>query len=198
MAEKKEKKQTGEAPRITGKARYEIKYRDEIVPALMKDFGYSTVMQAPRMEKIVVNMGVGNVREDPKQLDSAIGDMVIITGQKPIKTRAKKSISNFKIREDWEIGAKVTLRGRKMYDFLDRFINIAVPRIRDFRGLSVGSFDGRGNYSTGMREQLIFPEIEYDKIDKVRGMDITFVTTARDDKEGHALLKHFGMPFAAS
>ena len=167
------------------------------MPALMKEFEYTSVMQAPRLVKIVLNIGVGNVREDPKQLENAMADLRQISGQQPIKTRARTSISNFKIREGWEIGTKVTLRGRKMYDFLDRLVNIAVPRIRDFRGLSNKSFDGRGNYSIGVREQVIFPEIEYDKIDRTRGMDIVIVTTARTDAEGQALLKQFGMPFAA-
>ena len=179
-------------------ARYAVKYRQEIVPGLMEEFEYSTVMQVPRLEKIVINIGVGNVREEPKQLENAMDDLRAITGQEPVKTRSKKAISNFKIREGWDIGTKVTLRGRKMYDFLDRLINIAVPRIRDFRGLPVKSFDGRGNYTVGVREQVIFPEIEYDKIDRTRGMDVIIVTTARTDAEGQALLRRFGMPFAAA
>jgi large subunit ribosomal protein L5 len=177
------------------KARYEERYRNEIVPQLMKDLGLKTVMAVPRLEKVVINMGVGEVREDAKLMDAALADLTIISGQKPVTTRAKKSISNFKIREGLKIGAKVTLRGKRMYDFLDRFINTAVPRIRDFRGFSPKAFDGRGNYSIGMREQVIFPEIDYDKIDRTRGMDIVIVTTARDDHEGSALLRAFGMPF---
>ena len=182
---------------MADKSRYELLYRNEIVPGMMEEFAYSSVMQVPKLEKIVVNMGVGNVREDAKLLDNAIDELVVITGQKPVKTKAKKSISNFKIRAGWTVGTCVTLRADRMYDFLDRFVNIAVPRIRDFRGFSLKSFDGHGNYSTGVREQVIFPEIEYDKIDRVRGMDICIVTTATDDKEGFALLKRFGMPFAA-
>lgn len=178
------------------KSRYEIKYKEEIVPALMKEFEYTSVMQAPRLEKIVVNMGIGNVREDAKLLDYGMAEIEIITGQRPVRTKAKQSISNFKIREGWTVGTCVTLRGRKMYDFLDRFVNIAVPRIRDFRGLSAKSFDGHGNYSLGVKEQVIFPEIEYDKIDRTRGMDIAIVTSAPTDKECLSLLKHFGFPFA--
>ena len=195
--EKKSKKQDQAPIGPLPTPRYQIRYREEIVPALMKEFEYTSVMQAPRLVKIVLNIGVGNVREDPKQLENAMADLRLISGQQPVKTRARSSISNFKIREGWEIGTKVTLRGRKMYDFLDRLVNIAVPRIRDFRGLSNKSFDGRGNYSIGVREQVIFPEIEYDKIDRTRGMDIVIVTTARTDAEGQALLKQFGMPFAA-
>ncbi len=176
-------------------ARYQEKYKTEVVPKLMSDFGYKTVMQVPKLEKIVLNIGVGEAREEAKALENAMEDLKVITGQKPIITKAKHSISNFKIREGWSIGTKVTLRGKRMYDFLDRFINLAVPRIRDFRGLSVKSFDGRGNYSLGIREQVIFPEIDYDKIDKVRGMDIVIVTTAKSDQEGRALLDGFGMPF---
>ena len=194
--EKKQDKQKQAAPSNGTKARYETRYKEQIVPELMKEFEYSSVMQAPRLEKIVLNMGFSNIKEDPKQLETAMEDMRIISGQQPIKTTAKKAVSNFKIRQGWNIGCKVTLRGRKMYDFLDRFINTAVPRIRDFRGLPLKSFDGRGNYSVGVREQLIFPEIEYDKIDRVRGMDIVIVTTARTDTEGYALLRGFGMPFA--
>jgi len=175
-------------------ARYQELYKEEITPALMKEFGYTTVMQVPKLEKIVVNIGVGEAREEPKSLENAVEDLKTITGEKPIITRAKKSISNFKIREGWSIGTKVTLRGKRMYDFLDRLINTAIPRVRDFRGFSQKHFDGRGNYSIGVREQVIFPEIEYDKIDKVRGMDITIVTTASTDQEGAALLKKFGLP----
>lgn len=182
---------------MADKTRYETLYKEQIVNAMREEFGYASVMQVPKLVKIVVNMGVGGAHEDAKLLENAIGDMVQITGQRPVRNKARMSISNFKIREGWSVGASVTLRGRLMYDFLDRFINIAVPRIRDFRGFSIKSFDGRGNYSLGMKEQVIFPEIEYDKIDKVRGMDITIVTTAVDDKEGYALLKKFGMPFAS-
>jgi len=176
--------------------RYAELYKNEIVPKLMQEFGYTTVMQTPRLVKIVLNMGVGEAREEPKSLENAVADLTTITGQKPVITRARKSISNFKIREGWSIGTKVTLRGAKMYDFLVRMINLAIPRVRDFRGYSSKSFDGRGNYSMGIREQLMFPEIEYDKIDKVRGMNITIATTAKTDQEGLALLKAFGFPFA--
>jgi len=175
--------------------RLQKKYREEIIPALMKRFGYKNVMEVPRLEKIVLNMGVGEAVQDPKELDRAMGDLATITGQKPAYTMAKKSISNFKLRKGMKIGCRVTLRGARMYEFLDRFINLAVPRIRDFRGLSDRSFDGRGNYSVGVREQIIFPEINVDKIDKIRGLDITFVTTAENDEEAYELLKAFGMPF---
>ena len=176
--------------------RYKKMYFEKIRSEMMAEFGYTSVMQVPRLEKIVVNMGVGLAKEDAKLLDSAVADMATITGQKPVVTKAKKSISNFKIREGWNVGAKVTLRDRKMYDFLDRFINIAVPRVRDFRGYSEKHADGHGNYTLGIKEQLIFPEIDYDKVDKVRGMDIIMVTTAKTDQEGIALLRKFGMPFA--
>ncbi len=175
--------------------RFQKKYREEIIPALMKRFGYKNVMEVPRLEKIVLNMGVGEAVQDPKELDRAMGDLATITGQKPAYTMAKRSISNFKLRKGMKIGCRVTLRGARMYEFLDRFINLAVPRIRDFRGLSDRSFDGRGNYSVGVREQIIFPEINVDKIDKIRGLDITFVTTAENDEEAYELLKAFGMPF---
>jgi large subunit ribosomal protein L5 len=174
--------------------RNQLLYREVIVPALLKEFGYTSIMQVPKLEKIVVNIGVGEAREEAKALENAMEDLKVITGQKPIVTKAKKSISNFKIREGWSIGTKVTLRGRRMYDFIDRLINTAIPRIRDFRGFSLNQFDGRGNFSVGMREQVIFPEIEYDKIDKTRGMDITIVTTAKTDQEGAALIRAFGMP----
>ena len=170
-------------------------YREEASPALMKRFSYSNKMQVPRLDKIVLNMGVGDAVDDQKFLDAALADMQTITGQKPLVTRAKKSISNFKLREDMPIGCMVTLRGLRMYEFLDRFISIAVPRIRDFRGLSDKAFDGRGNYSISLREQIVFPEINYDKILKVRGMNITFVTTAKSDEEAYELLASFGMPF---
>ena len=171
-------------------------YKNEAVPALMKKFNYSSVMQVPKLEKIVINMGVSDVRDNSKALESAMRDLEIITGQKVIPTKAKKSIAGFKIREGMEIGCKVTLRATKMYDFAEKLFNVALPRVRDFRGLSPNSFDGRGNYSMGVKEQLIFPEIEYDKIDKIRGMDIIFVTTAKTDEEAKALLELLGMPFS--
>ncbi len=171
-------------------------YKKEVVPELMKKFNYKSVMQAPKLEKIVINMGVSDVRENAKALENAVRDLEIITGQKPVTTRAKKSIAGFKIREGMEIGCKVTLRNQKMYDFFERLVSAALPRVRDFKGLSPNSFDGRGNYSMGVKEQLIFPEIEYDKIDKIRGMDIIFVTTANTDEEAKELLKLLGMPFA--
>ena len=172
------------------------RYNKEVVPALVKKFKYSSVMQAPKLEKIVINMGVNDVRENSKALENAMRDLGIITGQKPIATKAKKSIAGFKIREGQEIGCKVTLRADKMYDFAFKLFNVALPRVRDFKGLSPNSFDGRGNYSMGVKEQLIFPEIEYDKIDKIRGMDIIFVTTAKTDEEAKELLALLGMPFA--
>ncbi len=171
-------------------------YKKEVVPALMKKFNYKSVMQVPKLEKIVINMGVSDVRDNAKALENAMRDLEIITGQKAVSTKAKKSIAGFKIREGMEIGCKVTLRSRKMYDFAERLFNVALPRVRDFRGLSPNSFDGRGNYSMGVKEQLIFPEIEYDKIDKIRGMDIIFVTTAKTDEEAKALLELLGMPFS--
>lgn len=171
-------------------------YSEEIVDAMIKKFGYKNIMEVPKLDKIVVNMGVGEAKENAKILESAARDLEIITGQKPILTKAKKSIANFKIREGMAIGCKVTLRGEKMYDFLDRLINLALPRVRDFRGVNPNAFDGRGNYSLGIREQLIFPEIEYDKVDKVRGMDVIFVTTAKTDEEARELLRLFNMPFA--
>ncbi len=171
-------------------------YKNEIVPAMVKKFGYKNLMEVPKLDKIVVNMGVGEARENAKILESAMKDMEIITGQKPIMTTAKKSIANFKLREGMKIGCKVTLRGDKMYEFADRLINLALPRVRDFRGVNPNSFDGRGNYAMGIKEQLIFPEIEYDKIDATRGMDIIVVTTARTDEEARELLTLFGMPFS--
>jgi len=172
------------------------KYMDEIRPALIKEFNYKNVMQVPKVSKIVVNVGVGRESADnPKVLDFAVTDITAITGQKPLITKAKKSIANFKLREERPIGVTVTLRGPRMYDFLDRLINLALPRVRDFRGVSADAFDGRGNYTLGLREQLIFPEIEYDKIDKLRGLEVTIVTSARTDDEGRALLRLFGMPF---
>ena len=177
-------------------ARLKEMYQKEVIPALMKKFSYKTVMQAPKLDKIVINIGVGDSKENPKALENAINDLSIITGQKPIITKAKKSIAGFKIREGMNLGCKVTLRGDRMYEFLDRLVNIALPRVRDFRGLNVNSFDGRGNYSMGLKEQLIFPEIEYEKVDKLRGMDIIFVTTAKTDEEAKELLAQLGMPFA--
>ncbi|MBQ6860426.1 MAG: 50S ribosomal protein L5 [Clostridia bacterium] len=171
-------------------------YKNEIVPELMKKFNYKSVMQVPKLEKIVVNMGVSDVRDNAKALENAVRDLQIITGQKVITTKAKKSIAGFKIREGMEIGCKVTLRNEKMYDFAEKLFAVALPRVRDFRGLSPNSFDGRGNYSMGVKEQLMFPEIEYDKIDKIRGMDIIFVTTANTDEEAKELLRLLGMPFS--
>lgn len=171
-------------------------YKNEVVPELMKKFNYKSVMQVPKLEKIVINMGVSDVRENAKALENAMRDLTIITGQKVVSTKAKKSIAGFKIREGMEIGCKVTLRNDKMYDFAEKLFAVALPRVRDFRGLSPNSFDGRGNYSMGVKEQLIFPEIEYDKIDKIRGMDIIFVTTANTDEEAKELLKLLGMPFS--
>lgn len=176
--------------------RLQEKYNKEVIPALMEKFGYKNLMEVPKLEKIIVNMGVGEAKDNPKVLESAVADMTKITGQKPVITRAKKSISNFKIRQNMPIGCKVTLRKQIMFEFADKLMNIALPRVRDFRGISDKSFDGRGNYSLGVKEQLIFPEIEYDKIDKVRGMDIIFVTTARTDEEARELLRFLGMPFA--
>jgi len=171
------------------------KYRKEIVPVLMKELELDNIMQVPNMEKVVLNIGMGEALDDTKTLDAASRDIEKITGQKPILTKAKKSIANFKLRDGRLIGVKVTLRGDKMWSLIDRLINIALPRVRDFRGVSPTSFDGRGNYTLGLREQLIFPEIEYDSIDKIRGMEITFVTSAKNDEQGTALLKHLGMPF---
>ncbi len=171
-------------------------YTTEIVDAMTKKFGYTNVMQVPKLDKIVINMGVGEAKENPKVLENAVKDMEIITGQKAVLTTAKKSVANFKIREGMKIGCKTTLRGEKMYDFLDRLVNLALPRVRDFRGVNPNSFDGRGNYALGIKEQIIFPEIEYDKIDKTRGMDVIFVTTAKTDEEARELLTLFNMPFA--
>ena len=171
-------------------------YKNEIMDAMMKKFGYKNKLEVPKLEKIVVNMGVGEAKENAKILDAAIADMEIITGQKAIACKAKKSVANFKLREGMPIGCKTTLRGEKMYEFADRLINLALPRVRDFRGVNPNAFDGRGNYALGIKEQLIFPEIEYDKIDKVRGMDVIFVTTARTDEEARELLTQFNMPFA--
>jgi len=176
-------------------ARLKETYRKEIVPALKKEKEYKNVMSVPKLEKIVLNMGVGRALDNKTALDTAVEEMTRIAGQKPIKTAARNSISNFKLREGNLIGCKVTLRGNQMYEFLDRLMNIALPRVRDFRGVSGKSFDGRGNYSLGIKEQIIFPEIEYDKVDRIAGMDITIVTSANTDEEAKALLKHFGMPF---
>ena len=177
-------------------ARLKDLYYDEIVEAMTKKFGYKNVMQVPKIDKIVVNMGVGEAKENAKILENAMSDMETITGQKAVLTKAKKSVANFKIREGMAIGCKTTLRGEKMYEFLDRLVNLALPRVRDFRGVNPNSFDGRGNYALGIKEQIIFPEIEYDKIDKTRGMDIIFVTTAGTDEEARELLRLFNMPFA--
>ena len=171
-------------------------YKDEIVDAMIKKFGYKNIMEVPKLDKIVINMGVGEAKENAKVLDSAVKDLETITGQKVVLTRAKNSVANFKIREGMPIGCKTTLRGEKMYDLMDRLVNLALPRVRDFRGVSADSFDGRGNYALGVKEQLIFPEIEYDKVEKVRGMDVIVVTTAKTDEEARELLRLFGMPFA--
>ena len=177
-------------------SRLKEQYQSEIVEALTKKFGYKNVMEVPKLDKIVINMGVGEAKENAKALETAIKDMEIIAGQKVVVTRAKKSVANFKIREGMPIGCKVTLSGDRMYEFADRLINLALPRVRDFRGVNPNAFDGRGNYALGIKEQLIFPEIEYDKVDKVRGMDIIFVTTAKTDEEARELLAQFNMPFA--
>ena len=177
-------------------ARLKDLYNSEIKDAMVKKFGYKNVNEIPKLDKIVINMGVGEAKENSKVLDSAVRDLEIITGQHAVTTKAKKSVANFKIREGQAIGCKVTLRGEKMYDFLDRLVNLALPRVRDFRGINPDSFDGRGNYALGIREQLIFPEIEYDKVDKTRGMDIIFTTTAKTDEEARELLRLFNMPFA--
>ncbi len=179
-------------------SRLREKYHKEVVPGLQKRFGYKNVMQVPRLEKVVINMGVGEATQDAKAIDGAVNDLTLIAGQKPVITKAKKSIAAFKVRAGMTVGCKVTLRGERMYEFLDKLFHIALPRIRDFRGVSPQSFDGRGNYNLGLKEQLIFPEINYDKIDKVRGMDVTIVTTAKNDEEGMELLKLLGMPFRAS
>ncbi len=172
-------------------------YKEEIIPELMKKFEYKSVMQVPKLDKIVINIGLGDLKENPKALENAMNDLMQITGQRPVVTKAKKSIAAFKLREGVNIGCKVTLRSDKMYDFAQKLFNVALPRVRDFRGVSNNSFDGRGNYSMGVKEQLIFPEIEYDKVDKLRGMDIIFVTTAKTDEEAKELLKLMGMPFKA-
>jgi large subunit ribosomal protein L5 len=178
--------------------RLKERYREEIVPALMKEFGYRNVMEAPRPEKMTVNVGLGEAVADAKALDSASNDVAVITGQRPVITRAKKSISNFKLREGMPIGVMVTVRGGRMWEFMDRLVNAALPRLRDFQGVSPNSFDGRGNFSMGLREQLIFPEIDYDKIDRIRGLQINIITTAKTDEEGKRLLELLGVPFARS
>ena len=177
-------------------SRLREQYQNEIVNAMIKKYGYKNIMEVPKLEKIVVNMGVGEAKENAKLLEAAMRDMETVTGQKAITTKAKKTIANFKIREGMAIGCKTTLRGEKMYEFMDRLINLALPRVRDFRGVNPNAFDGRGNYALGIKEQLIFPEIEYDKIDKIRGMDVIFVTTAKTDEEARELLAQFNMPFA--
>jgi len=177
-------------------ARLKERYQSEIAPALMKKFSYKSVMQIPKLDKVVINVGCGDARDNQKILDAVIGDLRTITGQAPVICRAKKSVANFKLREGMPVGVKVTLRGDRMYEFVDRLFSVALPRVRDFRGISADSFDGRGNYALGLKEQLIFPEIDYDKIDAIRGMDIIFVTTAKTDEEGRELIKALGAPFA--
>lgn len=177
-------------------ARLKERYQREIVPSLTKEFNFSNPMQVPRVEKVVINIGMGEALQNAKSMDAALADLTAIAGQKPVVTRARKSIANFKLREGQPIGAMVTLRGERMYEFLDRLISIALPRIRDFRGVSRRSFDGRGNYSIGLREQIVFPEVDYDRVDKLRGLEVAIVTTARNDNEGYALLKNMGMPFS--
>ena len=176
-------------------SRLKEKYRQEVVPALQKDFNYANPMQVPTLNKVVINIGMGEVIQNAKAMDAAVGDLSLITGQRPVITRAKRSVATFKLREGMQIGCMVTLRGERMYQFLDKLINSALPRIRDFQGVSAEAFDGRGNYTLGLREQLVFPEIDYDKIDKVRGMEVSIVTTARTDEEGRGLLRLLGMPF---
>ena len=199
MAEKKNT-QVAKAPAtdINNAERYRLKamYKNEVVPALVKRFGYENVNQVPKIDKIVLNMGLGDVKDNSKSLQLAVEELKVIAGQKPVITKAKKSVANFKVRENQDVGAKVTLRGNQMYDFFDKLVSIALPRVRDFRGVSTKSFDGRGNYALGIKEQLIFPEIEFDKIEKIRGFDICIVTTAKNDEEARELLKLMGMPFA--
>ena len=175
--------------------RLKDKYVSEVIPALQQKFNYKNVMQIPKVEKIVINMGLGDCKDNPKGLEAAVGDLTTISGQKPVITKAKKSIANFKVREGMNIGAKVTLRGERMYQFMDKLMNVALPRVRDFHGVSAKAYDGRGNYALGIREQLLFPEIEYDKVDKIRGMEMIFVTTAHTDEEARELLRLMGMPF---
>ena len=178
-------------------ARLQDKYRSEVVPALKQKFGYKNIMEIPKLEKIVINMGLGDCKDNSKSLEVAVSELATIAGQKPLVTKAKKSIANFKVREGMNVGAKVTLRGDRMYEFVDKLVSIVLPRVRDFRGVSPKAFDGRGNYALGVREQLIFPEIEYDKIEKIRGMEMIFVTTAKTDEEAKELLAQMGMPFSA-
>ena len=195
QAPAKKKKAVEEARPFTEAARLRVKYNEEVVPQLKEKFGYTNVMQIPKLEKIVLNMGLGSDKYNPKGIESALEEMALIAGQKPIITKAKKSVANFKVREGQNVGAKVTLRGDRMYYFADKLMNIVLPRVRDFRGIPDTSFDGRGNYAMGVKEQLIFPEISYDDVDKIRGMDIVFVTTAKTDEEARALLQFLGMPF---
>ncbi len=195
QAPAKKKKAVEEARPFTEPARLRVKYNEEVVPQLKEKFGYTNVMQIPKLEKIVLNMGLGSDKDNPKGIESALEEMALIAGQKPIITKAKKSVANFKVREGQNVGAKVTLRGDRMYYFADKLMNIVLPRVRDFRGIPDTSFDGRGNYAMGVKEQLIFPEISYDDVDKIRGMDIVFVTTAKTDEEARALLQFLGMPF---
>ena len=195
QAPAKKKKAVEEARPFTEAARLRVKYNEEVVPQLKEKFGYTNVMQIPKLEKIVLNMGLGSDKDNPKGIEPALEEMSLIAGQKPIITKAKKSVANFKVREGQNVGAKVTLRGDRMYYFADKLMNIVLPRVRDFRGIPDTSFDGRGNYAMGVKEQLIFPEISYDDVDKIRGMDIVFVTTAKTDEEARALLQFLGMPF---
>ena len=195
QAPAKKKKAVEEARPFTEAARLRVKYNEEVVPQLKEKFGYTNVMQIPKLEKIVLNMGLGSDKDNPKGIESALEEMALIAGQKPIITKAKKSVANFKVREGQNVGAKVTLRGDRMYYFADKLMNIVLPRVRDFRGIPDTSFDVRGNYAMGVKEQLIFPEISYDDVDKIRGMDIVFVTTAKTDEEARALLQFLGMPF---
>ncbi len=192
----KKKAAAVQAAPFTEAPRLRVKYKSEIAPALMQKFGYKNVMQVPKLEKIVINMGLGSDKDNPKGIDAALADLATITGQKPVITKARKSVANFKVRQGMNVGAKVTLRGSMMFYFADKLMNIALPRVRDFRGVSAKAFDGRGNYALGIKEQLIFPEIEYDKVDKVRGMDVIFVTSANTDEEAKELLSLMGMPFA--
>lgn len=193
---KKDNKSSVEIKAFTGTPRLKEKYINEVVPAMREKFGYKNIMEVPKLDKIVVNMGLGDGKDNPKVIDAAVHDLSIVVGQKPVVTKAKKSVANFKVRQGMPIGSKVTLRSKQMYCFADKLMNIALPRVRDFRGVSSNSFDGRGNYALGIKEQLIFPEIEYDKVEKVRGMDVIFVTTAKTDEEAKALLSLMGMPFA--
>ena len=195
QAQPKKKKNQGEAKPFSGPARLRVKYNEEIIGQLEEKFGYTNKMQVPKLEKIVLNMGLGSEKDNPKGIDAGLDELALIAGQRPIVTKAKKSVANFKVREGMNVGAKVTLRGDRMYYFADKLMNIVLPRVRDFRGVSDTSFDGRGNYAMGVKEQLIFPEINYDDVDKTRGMDIVFVTTANTDEEAKELLRLLGMPF---